>query len=312
MPGRGKNQAPKEEEQQVPKEELQQVIVEPQQVVLDHVQFQMHWDPDLIDSIHEHHIQVVFPQQHVEEDQKQSFIFHCDHCQDGFTREKDYMDHIIKAEEAGHGVVTCFRCNLIFQTLQLKRDHMAAVHFNDRQLLCEVCNEVSPTINDLIDHHQEHEKGLRIEVTEPISVNYQCHLCPDVFAREEELKKHVIEHKPHACNVCKRVRYQTKQELDNHMRVHDDTLKNVCKFCEKSFANQKNRRVHEKFVHNFQENKPLNCAVCWKIVLNRKQLQEHCRSEHPGLGTITTFHEAAPAQKESSELKPKKIKLSKD
>ena len=265
----------------------QQFIVAAPNPELGDVQLQMHWDN--VDAIHEHHIQVVFPQaiQPLEEDLVN--IYTCDHCQEVFPSEGVYMDHVMRVQESGDPVNGCYRCGLLFQTLEMKRDHIVEVHYNDKQLKCGFCDQYFIMINDLIKHHKDKHvsKGR----------NLKCKFCGDHFATMDTLKKHCHQHKPHLCTICKRMRYATVEELENHMRGHDEEARNVCKFCRKTFSNKKNRADHEKFVHNFQENRPHNCAICWKILQSNEELQKHYKSEHPALRTISNFHEAAPIPK---------------
>lgn len=111
-----------------------------------------------------------------------------------------------------------------------------------------------------------------------------CIICNKTFSKMYSLARHMLIHngiKNHKCESCGRCFVQ-KVDLERHKSVHDVSYNFVCSYdgCGKRFKMQKSMRSHSK-IHC--ENRSMNCAICCRSFLSKRNLKIHLDAVHYGI-----------------------------
>ena len=172
----------------------------------------------------------------------------------------------------------CPFCNSTFDKLDNLKFHMDTEHFTMKQEDQNGKERKAPTNGSAVSNKQrnksteEHQK-------------YQCDLCHHkIYGSREGLKNHkkiVHNGERYSCIKCPKV-YTRLFLLKTHVQnAHEETKKNVCKTCQKSFLFPKNLVVHVQAVH---EGIRYTCDNCGKSFSNEANLKRHDNVEHKGIG----------------------------
>ena len=122
------------------------------------------------------------------------------------------------------------------------KNHVKAVHSNERDVQCPTCGKLFATQERMRVHerfvHVVEEGGVR------------CDLCPKAFANRERM-------------------------VDHRRSVHRDR-KYQCDECGDTFKNSSTLKAHRSAMHEEDESKkPLRCATCGKGFLHHSRLKAH-------------------------------------
>ena len=110
--------------------------------------------------------------------------------------------------------------------------------------------------------------------------DYKCDSCGNIFARKENLKKHIHivheGHKDYKCEFCSDS-FTEASSLKRHIQRIHDGLDFKCEHCGRSFSRADSLRSHVKRVH---EKSPGQCDHCGKEFENELKLKTHVDNVH--------------------------------
>ncbi|XP_006821993.1 uncharacterized protein LOC102806249, partial [Saccoglossus kowalevskii] len=111
---------------------------------------------------------------------------------------------------------------------------------------------------------------------DPKKRRFRCEICGKVYAKNESLKYHKMNHdnyRPHQCETCGRA-FANPYTLDVHRRIHlnESDKPYRCKYCDKTFATSSHRNVH---MTHHKEVKSFECSICRRRYLNKETLDAH-------------------------------------
>merc|ERR1719312_2090107 len=129
---------------------------------------------------------------------------------------------------------------------------------------CDQCPKSFGRREWLEKHVVNHTKMLEAEELKRVKAEqkdkYQCEQCGKEFKEQGRLTEHIRQaHMKFKCELCKlggynskfKVRFQTQEELDEHLRNHEDIDQSKLKECEecgKLFLNEKEYSDHQSRV----------------------------------------------------------------
>ncbi|XP_059199769.1 zinc finger protein 3 homolog [Centropristis striata] len=105
-------------------------------------------------------------------------------------------------------------------------------------------------------------------------------LCTDCGVFFNTVKPHTCEHKvkPYSCNICGK-RCVNEIALNTHSRIHDENYEHRCKYCNVTFKTKVDKITHEQT--HLNQGIPYKCPDCSKTFATNKQRRIHLR-EHGG------------------------------
>jgi len=109
-----------------------------------------------------------------------------------------------------------------------------------------------------------------------------CHLCDDEFALVSAFRRHYFdEHpgiKPFSCVVCSK-RFDRKENLIRHIRIHTGDRRYICNFCSKGYTDPSGLKKHVVSKHSGTK---FTCDMCQAIFSSKdgytKHLSKHLRN----------------------------------
>lgn len=139
----------------------------------------------------------------------------------------------------------CLICNQSFKTLLTLCNHKDRRHKNKRTFKCQMCN-VKFTVEKLYQKHLKKSKCVKTEHQQ-----YQCTICPKIYSRNTNLKKHVkqmhlYENEHFSCDVCDRS-FNTKRSILSHLLKGDHRTTFQCEFCLAIFKRISGYKTHILF-----------------------------------------------------------------
>ena len=169
----------------------------------------------------------------------------------------------------------CFICNLAFDRVSLKNNHVKIDHKDERS--CKICQKKCKTSISLEVHIKFHY----------LDYNFMCEVCSKVFRYRNRLNSHMALHHEKAaemtcdlcglatkfknnikrhmksvhmklrefqCTQCTGHQYSTQEALNSHLyRYHDVSAPISCPDCKHGFTFDSELRAHKK--HGFCSNK---------------------------------------------------------
>ena len=149
-------------------------------------------------------------------------------------------------------------------------------------LQCQHCDE-SFKFGNLVEHaKKEHKDLLENNLVIRSKLVYQCHICPEKCITKEELDNHVKLHKedtpqfsalPLKCKLCEKT-FTKKRYLTSHLRRHRKMLK--CKLCPEVFTEKESFIIHLK---QHKKEKLFKCRYCEEVFAEKETLNVHLK-EH--------------------------------
>ena len=130
-----------------------------------------------------------------------------------------------------------FQCNICeksFRAYSHKVEHMV-VHTQEKIFKCDTCGFTTTTKSNLTKHKQQHSK------------EYFCSICDKKLCNKFSLKEHMV--------------------------VHSSSRPYQCKYCEKSFIRQRDRKIHQN--SHMIDFEPFECEICHKHFVLKSRLTRH-------------------------------------
>ena len=220
---------------------------------------------------------------------------------------------------------SCRLCGKIFKRWALEQ-HMAVDHQRGRALNCAECGKVFRWERNLLAHvqlHHQEEKRRRCKfcpltfMKKKYYINHQkakhpdqpptwCKLCLEIFDHLKQKDEHEcpkVENTGRAL-ICHRhdqpQRFRCRADLEEHLlRDHKesntakdmaDKLRLQCPVCQKSFLLRKNLNVHIRRYHEGEDEKrrKFACSVCQKSFFYERDMKEH-ENTHKELSQRETY-----------------------
>ena len=148
--------------------------------------------------------------------------------------------------------------------------------------LCAVCSKSCNSIESLEVHVKVH----KLEKDENCLLLFECFECGVLTKSLKILKSHRKSHnnKVYNCEHCLRS-FSKTEDLNLHLRVHEDLKIFDCKSCSVLFANLDSFLNHLKLVHDnipeeFKSNQRIPCHFCGLSFLRIQSLEMHLKRNH--------------------------------
>lgn len=130
--------------------------------------------------------------------------------------------------------------------------------------------------------------------TRPTGAEYTllCHLCKTDFPLVSAFRRHYSDMhpgvKPFACDTCDK-RFDRKENLMRHMRIHTGDRRYVCNYCGKGYTDPSGLKKHVINKHN---NDPkFTCEHCNTVHVSKERLEKHFATQHMVEYQALTEHE---------------------
>ena len=106
--------------------------------------------------------------------------------------------------------------------------------------------------------------------------SFECQVCNRKYSSKQSLNQHMRIHddsKSHKCDVCLKV-FHNKSQLKMHYRTHTGEKPFACKICDRKFALKHHLVQHEA---SHSEIKSFKCSICpeGRFFKTKKALNEH-------------------------------------
>ncbi|XP_072117563.1 zinc finger protein 407 [Mobula birostris] len=152
--------------------------------------------------------------------------------------------------------LTCPSCNFLAKNKIALKIHTKQCHFNDNDLICDICNVTSPSEESHRKHlssvlHKKRTKSTRESTG--TKEGFNCRLCGQLMPSRYDLDKHIKE---------------------NHSRR---SKAHVCPHCKFKAASGASLQAHLKRKHVQKES--LGCDLCGFRCYDENLLKAHCRGK---------------------------------
>ena len=154
----------------------------------------------------------------------------------------------------------CRYCKKKYSSITKLKNHLKVKHLKKTAHYCEPCKKYFSEASSLLAHRKRHEEGAQ---------EFRC--------------KGKVKDKDGNLQPCQKVCYSAAK-LRDHQIVHSSAKPFTCQYCQaKSFKRKKSVKEHEaKCINNPNYGGRLQCRLCPKNYADKKSLQRHFRSSHPG------------------------------
>uniref|UniRef100_A0A182MQT8 Transcription factor grauzone n=1 Tax=Anopheles culicifacies TaxID=139723 RepID=A0A182MQT8_9DIPT len=197
--------------------------------------------------------------------------FKCAKCHISYPKQ-----YLLRAHELLHVQQQCHICQKVLSNNQSLKVHLAQMHSDDGNHICDTCGKVFRTKPAMERHINEHQ-GL--DVVERL----QCEHCHKWFSGKYNLNKHVRflhmqDGQVFRCDVCQHVSPNSRALANHKLRIHVEE-RFECEYCGKRFKRRPNLREHIA-THT---NVPLySCEICENRTFNSKaNYFTHRKNKHP-------------------------------
>jgi len=206
--------------------------------------------------------------------------FSCNECSKSYISLKYLTSHI----KTVHTVQPCFcpHCETEFKNPRYLCQHLQRAHKIDSKSAKEQSLKASGNKVECASKDSD-AIAPKIEINEEDSIqtDFPCSDCSKVFSSKSKLSSHVSNMHvvgEYLCPICGE-KFTLKQQLKNHTeKTHSKKADGVCQYCSKTF---KHLSSHIKDVHMKDE---CICPHCAKTFHNKKHLNGHLATVHPGEG----------------------------
>ena len=202
----------------------------------------------------------------------------------------------------------CQFCKITFSQSGNLNRHIRVLHFNEKNYRCNLCNKDYGQSRDLKKHYKIHHPGQEMPPQSPSSASEskpikfeskveknQCDFCEKEFSGKDSLQNHTCDRdKIVSCQKCGK-EFTNIHNLKRHEQtVHEGVKSHQCEYCEKSYGQRGNLKIHFLEHHNdfLSDHK---CNICKKVFPYKSDKKSHILKQHPN-------SEEAQSEKASNNL----------
>ncbi|XP_055598810.1 zinc finger protein 665-like [Uranotaenia lowii] len=207
--------------------------------------------------------------------------YDCDLCGEETNNEKAFNEHCLELHPDEYA-----------QLVQNIKLQSTAKKPTKKKNMCVECDRTFYSRKNLLDHEASIHSG---------KPRYECSICQTQYFHDTELSRHRKSEahlakvassmnggdcaqsspkKTHPCKQCD-VRCHTKRALVKHIALnHGGHYK--CKYCEKTFFQEKTCYLHTKTHHSEQMHNLYDCIKCDKKYSSKALLEDHFSKDHLG------------------------------
>lgn len=208
---------------------------------------------------------------------RQYYKFLCDLCSEGTSNFNALLAHFREKHNVS-GYIKC--CNKKLYRRCRLLEHISK-HLNPDTFRCEICNKsysckASLELHNMHLHLPEHEKP------------FKCSKCARPFAKDYQLKCHMVRHEAVECPKCGRI-MSSRLSLKEHLiKMHSELGQRllVCDTCGKEFRSKTSFQRHVLQHQDGIQNNRIQCNLCPRWLINKLGLKKHIQTQHTELGEI--------------------------
>lgn len=188
------------------------------------------------------------------------YPFICDICGEVFSRNQQFQVHLTihERDRKNSRVWTCPQCNEGFTKKYLYRNHLQVTKHQDRSMICELCGA---QFNDNVKLNQ-HIKRVHNGIAR------KCQYCDQVFDQKCNLDRHMRLHtqvnKTFICEHCGDAYYTNEAVRQHCITAHEQRPKVACTVCQKEFKNTRSLRIH---IASHSDQRPFACSQCPQVII---------------------------------------------
>ena len=182
--------------------------------------------------------------------------------------------------------INCDHCNLIFDDVESKKQHVMTDHRDQLDHKCEHCDDAFLTKKELVSHYNVEHKELKL---------FKCNDCKESFGTSKQLISHtrysnecgntnqfftIKRGKKLAkkqCEVCNL--WVEKFYFPKHVLKHETMAeRSKCDQCEEEFEDILSLKVHIRKVHDGKGRRKKQCEICTMWVFSAifsKHIKKH-------------------------------------
>uniref|UniRef100_A0A182T9L9 Transcription factor grauzone n=1 Tax=Anopheles maculatus TaxID=74869 RepID=A0A182T9L9_9DIPT len=197
--------------------------------------------------------------------------FKCTKCHISYPKQ-----YLLRAHELLHVQQQCQICQKVLSNNQSLKVHIAQMHSDDGNHICDTCGKVFRTKLAMERHINEHQGLDMVE-------RLQCEYCKKWFSGKYNLNKHIRflhmqDGQVFPCDICQHVSPNSRALANHKQRIHVEE-RFECEYCGKRFKRRPNLREHVA-THT---NVPLyTCEICENRTFNSKaNYFTHRKNKHP-------------------------------
>jgi len=170
---------------------------------------------------------------------------YCSHCPAAFASTKTLKIHIRTKHTTEENVPKCYICQKTLASENVLRQHIARVHFHEKNFVCVHCGKAFYENTELKAHLATHAPPNQNE-------NISCQMCETKFKNQKNLRSHIKTvhgnlEKKHVCHLCGKP-FTNRYRLNRHMDGHRQKTV-ACVVCNKNFSSEERVNEHNKKVH---------------------------------------------------------------
>ncbi|XP_026482028.1 zinc finger protein 583-like [Ctenocephalides felis] len=177
----------------------------------------------------------------------------------------DVSDDIVKSESCSADDETCLERFMNSEVTIEEEVKQELVETSAYE--CDICNQSFAESDQLKEHMVDHKPSNSKET-------FKCEICHKTIKHKGYLKTHMLIHKgirPHQCDVCNKT-FTQSDSLKRHMLIHIGERPHKCLICNKTFRQSGNLDKH-MLIH--KGIRPHQCDVCNKTFTQSSHLNKH-------------------------------------
>ena len=197
--------------------------------------------------------------------------FKCKKCDNKFLELSALTQH-----EKSHMQNDCQECDQLFGA-QCVLDKHTKQHHASNSFPCPECSSNFKLEHELKNHIRENH-----EMSMDEDQHVKCGYCSKYINIKSELIEHLKEHEQNlTCKECGQT-FRSKNDMDKHGKIHQDTQSFKCNMCRKDFKTENELRGHITRDHREQKEKKdqqckqqVGCDQCGKSFETEELMKEH-------------------------------------